>query len=219
VLAMIKINLLPARKPKRQAEPGQTDVVVGVGVLAAMAAVVYFAAHRPIAAEKAALAGEADAIAADNNTKRAKLADLPQREAAFKAEEARNGAIKQLVNTIVVPDNVLHELGEILTPSRMPTMTRAMAERISDGPKGDPNRRFALDWDPKHIWITSFATKGDTFTMEGGAQSEADIPQLAKRMQASVYFDEVTSPSSSRFDDKPNSMTYYKFTISGRVVY
>lgn len=219
MLAMIKINLLPARKPKRQSEPGQLDVVVGLGVLAAIAVVVYFTAHRSIAEDKAKFKDEADAIAADNNAKRGKLTDLPQREAAYKAEQARNGAIKQLVNTIVVPDNVLHELGEILTPGRMPTMTRAMAERISQTAKGDPNRRFALDWDPKHVWITSFQTKGDTFTMEGGSQSESDIPQLAKRMQASVYFDEVTSPSSSRLEDKVNSLIYYKFTISGRVVY
>lgn len=219
MLAMIKINLLPARKPKRQAEPGQTDVLVGVGALLAVAAIVYFAAHRSVAEERDAFKAEADAIVADNNAKRAKLVDMPQREAAFKAEEARNAAIKQLVTTIVVPDNVLHELGEILTPSRMPTMTRAMAERISDGPKGDPNRRFALDWDPKHVWITSFTMKGETFTLEGGAQAESDIPQLAKRMQASVYFDEVTSPSSSRVEDKQLSIVYYKFTITGKVVY
>lgn len=219
MLAMIKINLLPARKAKRQAEPGQTDVVIGVGALAAAAAVIYFVAHRPIAQERDSLQAEAEALGADNAAKRAKIADLPQREAAFKAEEARNAAIKQLVNTVVVPDNVLHELGEILTPARMPTMTRAMAERISDGPKGDPNRRFALDWDPKHVWITGFSTKGDTFKLEGGAQAEADIPQLAKRMQASVYFGEVTSPSSSRVVEKDTTLTYYKFSITGKVVY
>jgi Tfp pilus assembly protein PilN len=216
---MIKINLLPARKPKRQSEPGQLDVVVGAGVLVAIAAVVYFTAHRSAAEARDNYKAEADAIVADNAVKRSKLVDMPQREAAFKAEEARNGAIKQLVGTIVVPDNVLHELGEILTPSRMPTMTKAMAERISDGPKGDPNRRFALDWDPKHVWITGFTTKGDNFTLEGGAQAESDIPQLAKRMQASVYFDEVTSPSSSRVEEKTLSIVYYKFTITGKVVY
>ncbi len=219
MLAMIKINLLPARKHKRQAEPGQLDVAIGGGVLLAVAAAVYFVAHRPMADERDAFADESNALTTDNNSQRARIADLPQREAAFKAEESRNAAIKQLVSTIVVPDNVLHELGELLTPARMPTMTRAMAERISDGPKGDANRRFALDWDPKHVWITSFGTKGETFTLEGGAQSEADIPQLAKRMQASVYFGEVTSPSSSRYEDKSNSLTYYKFTISGKVVY
>ena len=92
-------------------------------------------------------------------------------------------------------------------------------ERISDGPKGDPNRRFALDWDPKHVWITSFAIKGETITLEGGAQAESDIAQVAKRMQASVYFDEISSPSSTRVDEKNLGIVYYKFTITGKVVY
>ncbi len=219
MLAMIKINLLPARKTKRQSEPGQLDVAIGAGALLAAAAVVFFVVHRPMANERDAFKGESDALAGDNAAKRNKIADLPQREAAFKAEESRNAAIKQLVTTIVVPDNVLHELGEILTPARMPTMTRIMAERVSDGPKGDPNRRLALDWDPKHVWINSFTTKGDNFTLEGSAQAETDTNQLAKRMQASVYFAEVTSPLSTRFEDKTNSVTYYKFTISGKVVY
>jgi Tfp pilus assembly protein PilN len=216
---MIKINLLPARKTRRQSEPGQLDVAIGAGVLVAAAAVVFFVVHMPMASDRDKFLSEADGIAQDNNAKRAKIADLPQREAAFKAEQARNGAIKQLVNTIVVPDNVLHELGELLTPSRLPTMTRVMAERVSQGPKGDQNRRLQLDWDPKHVWITSFSTKGDTFTLEGAAQSEADTSQLAKRMQASVYFADVTSPTSSRYQDTTNSITYYKFTISGKVVY
>ena len=219
MLAMIKINLLPARKTRRQSEPGQLDVVIGAGVLLAAAAVVFFVAHMPMASDRDKFQDEAGGIAQDNNAKRAKIADLPQREAAFKAEQARNSAIKQLVNTIVVPDNVLHELGEILTPSRMPTMTRVMAERVSQGPKGDQNRRLQLDWDPKHVWITSFSTKGDTFTLEGAAQSERDTSELSKRMQASAYFSDVTSPTSSRFEDKANSLTYYKFTISGKVVY
>ncbi|KAB2910575.1 MAG: PilN domain-containing protein [Kofleriaceae bacterium] len=219
MLAMIKINLLPARKPRRQSEPGQLDVAIGAGALLAAAAIVFFVVHRPMAEDRDKFKSEADALANDNNAKRAKIADLPQREAAFKAEQARNAAIKQLVNTIVVPDNVLHEIGEILTPSRLPTMTRAMAERVSQGPKGDQNRRLQLDWDPKHVWITSFSTKGDLFTLEGAAQSESDTSQLAKRMQASVYFSDVTSPTSSRFVDTVNSLTYYKFTISGKVVY
>lgn len=219
MLAMIKINLLPARKPKRQAEPGQTDVLIGVGALLAAAALVYFTVHRGYAEERDDFKAESESLAADNNLKRGRMADMPVREAAFKAEQARNEAIKQLVNTIVVPDNVLHELGEILTPGRMPTMTKAMVERISEGPKGDPNRRFALDWDPKHVWITSFAIKGETITLEGGSQAESDIAQVAKRMQASVYFDEISSPSSTRVDEKQLGIVYYKFTITGKVVY
>jgi hypothetical protein len=144
---------------------------------------------------------------------------MPALQGIVDAEERRADAIDQLLGTVVVPDNLLHELGEILTPNHKPTLTREMEERISDGPKGDPNRRFALDWDPKHVWITGFSVKGDDFTLEGGAQAEADVPQLAKRMQASVYFDEVTSPSSQRIDDRQTNVSYYKFTITGKVVF
>jgi len=110
-------------------------------------------------------------------------------------------------------------LPDILTPGRMPTMSKAMATRISEGPQGDPNRRFALDWDPRHVWITSFTEKAGAFTFEGGAQSDADVTQLAKRMQASVYFEEVTPRGGERLTDRESGSTYYRFTITGRVVY
>ncbi|MBE7452294.1 MAG: hypothetical protein HS111_26445 [Kofleriaceae bacterium] len=87
MLAMIKINLLPSRKPRRQAEPGQRDVAVGVGALVAVAAVVFFVVHRPMASERDALREEADGLAGDNASRRNAIADMPQREAAFKAEE------------------------------------------------------------------------------------------------------------------------------------
>jgi Tfp pilus assembly protein PilN len=220
MLAMIKINLLPQRRPKRQAEPGQAELLIGVGVLAALGVVVYFAAHAPLAKQRDDLRSQAQEIDAQNTKKRNSdaIRNLPKLNQAVAANEERSKAIDRLVGTIVVPDNVLHELGEILTPGRLPTMSKEMAERVSDTNKGDPNRRFSLDWDPKHVWLTSFTLKADQFTLEGGAQSEGDIPQLAKRMQASVYFAEVTSPTSQRVDDK-GLITYHKFTITGKVVY
>ena len=219
---MIKINLLPQRRPKRQAEPGQAEVLIGVGALAAAAVLVFFAVHRPVAAERDGIRAQSQELQAQNAKKRTSeaITNLPKLKTAVAENEERSKAIERLAGAIVVPDNVLHELGEILTPGRLPTMSKEMVERVSDTSKGDPNRRFSLDWDPKHVWITSFTLKGDQFTLEGGAQAEADIPQLAKRMLASVYFAEVTSPSSARVDDaKAGGPTYYKFTISGKVVY
>ncbi len=218
---MIRINLLPQRRPKRQAEPGQAELLIGVGALAALGVVVFLVAHLPIANERDALREQSRELQAQNARKRSSEAvkNLPKINAAVAANEERSKAIDRLVGTIVVPDNVLHELGEVLTPGRLPTMSKEMAERVSDTNKGDPNRRFSLDWDPKHVWITSFTLKGDLFTLEGGAQSEGDIPQLAKRLLASVYFAEVTSPSSQRVDDKTLNVTYHRFTITGKVVY
>ena len=100
-----------------------------------------------------------------------------------------------------------------------------MTTLTSNTSDGDPNKRFSADWDPKHVWITSFATKGDSFTLEGGALAESDIPQLAKRMAASIYFAEVTSPKSERVEPSgtpqpgQSDVAYYKFTLSGKVLY
>lgn len=216
---MIKINLLPQRKPKRVAEPGKLDLGIGVGALAAAAAAVFFFVHRPAVADREDLQRQVQDLQDANNRARNAIKDMPALKAAVEAEERRNNAIDTLLATVVVPDNLLQELGDILTPGHMPTMSREMERRISEGPQGDPNRRFAFDWDPKHVWITGFALKGDDFTLEGGAQSEADEVQLAKRMQASVYFDQVTSPTSEKIDDRLTGISYYKFTITGKVVF
>ena len=46
---------------------------------------------------------------------------------------------------------------------------------------------------------------------------------LARRMAASVYFAQVTSPSSQRVEptgqNGPGEAAYYKFTLSGKVFY
>jgi Tfp pilus assembly protein PilN len=216
---MIKINLLPQRKAKRVAEPGKLDLAIGFGALAAAAALVFFTVHRDAIADRDEVKAQLMDLQDDNARSRDKIKDMPALKAAVESEERRAAAIDQLLGTVVVPDNLLHELGELLTPGRMPTMSREMELRISDGPQGDPNRRFSLDWDPKHVWITAFTVKGDEFSLEGGAQSEADEVQLAKRMQASVYFDQVTSPTSVKVDDRLTGVAYYKFTITGKVVF
>ena len=216
---MIKINLLPQRKQKRPAEPGRAELGIGVGVLLAAAGFVFFAVHRPAAADRDDLQRQVQDLQDANNRARNATKEMPAVKSAVEAEEKRAAAIDQLLGTVIVPDNLLHELGELLTPGHMPTMSREMETRISEGPQGDPNRRFALDWDPKHVWISSFSTKGDDFVLEGGAQSEADVPQLAKRMQASVYFSDVSPQGGQRVTDKDSSITYFQFAITGKVVY
>lgn len=219
---MIKINLLPQRKPKKQAEPGQLEVgLVMAGMLAA-AVMVFLAVHRPNATKRDRIKGEAADLADKNQRARTKVADLPQLKAAVESEKKRKDSIDRLVGTTILPDNVLHELSQIMT-SDGPTMSLAMTTLTGNTSDGDPNKRFSADWDPKHVWITAFTTKADTFTLEGGAQAESDIPQLAKRMAASVYFAEVTSPKSERVEPTgqpgQSDAAYYRFTLSGKVLY
>lgn len=214
---MIKINLLPQRRAKRiaSAEAPSRQLLVGVLGLAVVAAAVALVVDQPKRSRLAELdeANRALARAIQSKTKQLDgYAELKQR-----AEEAgeRYRSIRRLLSTKVVPANVLHELGQILTPNRRPKMTKDMLDRID----GDANKRFAADWDASHVWLSGWSDTGGVFKLEGGAQSESDVTQLAKRLAASVYFLDVTPAGGERVADSQTGTNYYRFTITGKVVY
>jgi len=100
-----------------------------------------------------------------------------------------------------------------------PTMTEDMVKRAGNGPESDPNKRFAADWDTTHVWVSSFTDAAGAFKLEGGAQAESDVTQLSKRLGASVYFQDVAPTGGERVADRDTGLNYYKFTITGKVVY
>ena len=124
-------------------------------------------------------------------------------------------SIDQINRARAVPADMLYELSHLLTPNMSPTMTTTMAERVEN----DPHRELASEWDPKHVWINTFTEKQGTFQLQGGAQSDGDVTQLAKRLEASAYFDMVIPEGGVEKEDKASGITYYQFTISGKVVY
>ena len=140
------------------------------------------------------------------------------KKAADEADE-RYKSIQRLLSAKVVPAHVLHELGEILSANKYPTMTEDMAKRTGNGPESDPNKRFQADWDASHVWLSGFSDTGGDFKLEGGAQSESDVTQLAKRLAASTYFLDVTPAGGERVADATTGTNYYRFTITGKVVY
>jgi hypothetical protein len=94
-----------------------------------------------------------------------------------------------------------------------------MAKLAGSTADSDPNKRFQPDWDPAHVWMTSFVDTAGVFRLDGGAQSESDVTQLSKRLAASVYFMDVTPAGGDRMLDRESGLQYYKFTITGRVAY
>jgi Tfp pilus assembly protein PilN len=216
---MIRINLLPQKKKAREARPGEVDVLVGVLLLGLGVIGLYFGYHKQQVKQLEELRTQNQDLESDNAGLRDDVAKQKELDQVIVAEQQREASIGKLVRAESVPANLMQELGDVLTPGKPPTMTSSMAERVSDGTHGDPNRRFAPDWDPKHVWIISFVEKGGAFTLEGGAQSDGDVSQLAKRLQASVYFTDVTPRGGERTTDPNGTLTYYKFTITGKVAY
>ena len=219
---MIKINLLPARRQKsRAAAPDESarPLVIGIVSLVAVGAAVAMLVDRPKRSKLAELNAANAQLQSDINAKNRQLAGYAELKKAAEEADERYKSIQRLLGAKVVPAHVLHELSEVLSSNKYPTMTEEMTKRTGNGTDSDPNRRFQPDWDPSHVWLSGFSDTAGQFKIEGGAQSESDITQLAKRLAASVYFAEVTPAGAERVADQASGANYYRFTITGRVVY
>jgi Tfp pilus assembly protein PilN len=219
---MIKVNLLPQKKRARRVPSeagGNRDFVIGVVALAGAAAVVFFAVDQPRRSHLRDLRDTNDQLQQEINANNGQLKGYEELKKAAQEADERAKAINRLMAAKVVPANVLQELSDILTPNHLPTMTEDMAQRTGNGPRSDPNKRFDLTWDPRHVWMTSFIDKNGSFKIEGGAQAEVDVTQLSKRLAASAYFSDVAPASEQRVADKDSGVNYYKFLITGKVAY
>lgn len=218
---MIKINLLPQRKVKRrsEAEPGTQAFYVGVLGLLVAGFMVWFFVDRPKREELDALKTSTQLVQQQINQKAPELVGFDDMKTAVDEADKRAVSINRLISAKVVPANVLHELGEILTTGHPPSMTPEMTKLTGPTLEGDPNKRFQTDWDATHVWLSSFTDQQGDFKLEGGAQSQSDVNQLAKRLAASVYFGNVNLTSGERVIDQASGITYYHFTMTGKLAY
>jgi Tfp pilus assembly protein PilN len=218
---MIKINLLPQKRPKKRvASEGATQpMLFGVVALAVAGIAVAMLVDRPRRARLSELTEANQQLQNEIQSKNKQLVGYAELKKAADEADERYRSIQRLLSAKVVPAHVLHELGEILTANKYPTMTEDMAKRTGNGPESDPNKRFQADWDASHVWLSGFSDIGGDFKLEGGAQSESDVTQLAKRLAASAYFLDVTPAGGERVADATTGTNYYRFTITGKVVY
>jgi Tfp pilus assembly protein PilN len=211
---MIRVNLLSQRK-SRQSERGVQLLVLGSCVVIMAAILTYLFVHRPLLDEIARQEAAAKRAEEENKQLEQKTANFEKMEAAFKAAAEQNAAIERLTQARAVPAWMLYELSNLLTRNRQPTMDETAADRV----RNDINRGWMDDWDPKHVWITRFEEKGGRFTLQGGAQSDGDMTQLALRLQASAFFANVVPEGGDEAVAKDNGVNYYRFTITGKVRY
>jgi Tfp pilus assembly protein PilN len=211
---MIKINLLAKRKVKR-VDKGQQEVMLGFVAILAAAAAVFFFVHSPMQSEIGKLEKTNKRLKKRNRQKSNDVKNYNKVKKTVQNLQARMAAIEVLDSARATPAFLLHELSRILTPNQKPTMDDDMAEVVTK----NPNRRLDSRWDPKHVWLENYQEKKGKFRLEGGAQSDADMTHLAKRLQASIYFEDVVPEGGKEQSDKKSGVSYYKFVITGRVVY
>lgn len=217
---MIKVNLLPQRKARRASGVDNATKQFALGCVSVIgaAAAVFLLVDMPKRNELSKLREANAQLDGQIADKQRQLQGYEELKKAEVQSLARAESIERLVLTKIVPAHVLHELGKVLTREG-PTMTEAMTAKTGVGVGSDPNKRFQADWDPQHVWMTSFVDKDGTFRLDGGAQSESDVTQLSKRLAASVYFLDVTPSGGERVSDRVTGTSYYRYTITGKVAY
>ena len=99
--------------------------------------------------------------------------------------------------------------------TRGPQLTDRMQEELQK----NLARPWQDDWKQTNVWLISFRETASRFVLEGGALSDSDATQLALRLQASMFFDDVSPKGGTEEVNKDSGLTYYRFTITGAVRY
>lgn len=212
---MIRINLLQEKKAKK-APPGQQQVLLMLVGLMGLGVVVYMFVHKPLDEELETKRKANAAADRANRELEGQMKDFETVKQQAQIAAQQGEAIKKLNQARVVPAWFLHELSRILTKGSKPTQTTALAKLENDDKR---NRQYDDQWDPKRLWIETITEQDGSFTLTGGAQNDTDVTQLALRLQASAYFKDVVPEGGDTVEDQKTKVKYYKFSITGKVVY
>ncbi len=217
---MIKINLLPAKKSRKQ-EKGQRMILLGiVALVAAVVGMVFLQLKK---------SDEVAAQVTTNNGLQQQVKNLSDETieydaklAEFNALDQKQTAIKALRDASQTPTWALDELAQILQKNRRPNSGPRMNEHMQDrirGDKPDKNLVFSDGWDPKHLWLTSIDEHDHNIEIKGAAAADKDVTQFTLRLQASVYFTDVMPIAGAQEVHPQLHIPYYTFTVRAKVLY
>ena len=188
---MIKINLLPQKRAKRasrrrERDGSRSDIVDRRRARSpAPRRSCSSLVDQPKRSQLDDLEGvERRSSQQEINAKNEQLKGYAELKKAADEADERAQSINRLIAAKVVPGERAARARRDPDAGHLPTMTEDDgASKTGNGPESDPNKRFDLDWDPTHVWMTSFIDSATaTFKLEGGAQAEADVTQLSKRL-------------------------------------
>jgi type IV pilus assembly protein PilN len=208
---VIRINLLPTRRAKRQ-EAGQRQfVAMGLAILATIGLLVFF--HLQTTTELERVQHGNTLLQADVAKLKSELGDYDkvrgQREELLKQRKT----IQSLETGRTGPVYLLRELSEILSPGKGPTFDRVTYEETL---RKDPNAGFT-NWEPKRAWLESYTEDRMRVKIRGSAKSNEDVAEFLKRLNSSVFFHDVNLDATAQA--ARGSVKYVNFGLSTTVVY
>jgi type IV pilus assembly protein PilN len=213
---VIRINLLPGKKPKR-AEAGQRHLVyMGVGLLVGVAGIVMV--HVQASNELDDVRHQNVVVQGDIDRLKAELGDYDKVKAQREELLKQRKTIQALDNNRTGPVFLLRELSEILTPGKGPTFDGVTYQ---ENLLRDPNAGFNASWDTRRVWLDTFDEEHKKVKIKGSAKSNEDVAEFLKRLNLSVFFAEVTPESTVQVSAPGTGTTvkYVTFNLSATVIY
>jgi type IV pilus assembly protein PilN len=209
---VIRINLLPTRKAKRQEASQRQFLVMGVAILGTIALVVFFHLQATADLEK---------IQRDNTITQAEVARLKQELGDYdKIRSQREELLRQrktiqaLESGRTGPVFLLREMSEILSPGKGPTFERVTYEETL---RKDPNAGFNSNWETKRVWLDSYTEEKQKIKLRGAAKSNEDVAEFLKRLNSSVFFKDVNLDATAQA--AKGLVKYVNFSLSAAVIY
>ncbi len=208
---MIRINLLPIRKAKRQGAGQRQFLLMGLAVLGAVGLVIFF--HLDATNELENVQRENTILQADVAKLKQELGDYDkvrgQREELLKQRKT----IQSLEAGRTGPVYLLREMSEILSPGKGPTFDRVTYEETL---RRDPNAGFS-NWEPKRAWLESYVEEQQRIKLRGSAKSNEDVAEFLKRLNSSVFFKDVNLDATAQASK--GAVKYVNFGLSAAVIY
>lgn len=212
---MIKINLLPQKRRAEAAEGSQLWLaVVMVLFLAEVAGLFVF--HGFKSEELKDQQRKNAELESQIQQSKEAVKNHPDVKAKLERLKAREAAIENLQKARTGPTAVLLELARIMTPGRGPSVS---PERLSQVRRDNPLAIYNSTWDPRRLWVTSFTETQRKVRLEGLARDGEDVSELARRMNLSDYFANVTLLPAKQEKDQKTGLEMIKFALEAQVKY
>jgi type IV pilus assembly protein PilN len=213
---VIRINLIPGKKPKR-AEAGQRHLVyMGAGLLVGIGALVMI--HVQTSNTLDELRHQNTALEGDIARLKQELGDYDKVKAQREELLKQRKTIQALDSNRTGPVFLLRELSEILTPGKGPTFDGvAYQENLLR----DPNAGFNASWDTHRVWLEGFDEDHKKVKIKGAAKSNEDVAEFLKRLNLSVFFTDVAPEQTAQVTvgATGSSVKYVTFNLSASVIY
>ncbi len=212
---MIRINLLPVKKARKR-EAGQRQLLYMAGGVVAVGIAIFFV-HMTATNELEQIQRDNRSLQADIERLKAELGDYDKIKAQREELLRQRKTIQSLQAGRTGPVYLMREVSEILTPNKGPTFDRVTYEERL---RRDPNIGFNSSWDTRRVWLDSFEETAQRVKIRGAAKSNEDVAEFLKRLQLSVFFNEVVPEATNQVAAAgPIAVKHVSFSLSATVAY